>query len=188
MKRYALALILLFVICIPGLAMADLSGPTPGTSYNGTSYSGFGNFVNGGTAVNIGTTFIYSTDNTPVGVGIPFASGNLNWAGTDAVTLSFDYTLSGDAGSANYIAYGFNWTGSGPTSITTYGSGHISETFNLAEAQANGDSLSLLAYADGMNAQANISNITVSSTPIPAAVWLFGSGLMGLMGLRRKQN
>lgn len=29
---------------------------------------------------------------------------------------------------------------------------------------------------------------TVTATPIPAAVWLFGSGLMGLVGLRRRTN
>jgi hypothetical protein len=29
---------------------------------------------------------------------------------------------------------------------------------------------------------------TVTPTPIPAAAWLFGSGLMGLIGLRRKVN
>ena len=31
-----------------------------------------------------------------------------------------------------------------------------------------------------------IDNVQVTSTPIPAAVWLFGSSLAGLMGFRRK--
>lgn len=31
-------------------------------------------------------------------------------------------------------------------------------------------------------------NIYVDSVPIPGAVWLFGSGLVGLIGLRRRQK
>lgn len=30
--------------------------------------------------------------------------------------------------------------------------------------------------------------LTVSQVPVPAAVWLFGSGLLGLMGMRKKSN
>jgi hypothetical protein len=31
-------------------------------------------------------------------------------------------------------------------------------------------------------------NVDVDPVPIPAAVWLFGSGLMGLFGLSRKRR
>jgi len=31
-------------------------------------------------------------------------------------------------------------------------------------------------------------NMDVTPTPIPAAAWLLGSGLMGLVGIRRKKN
>jgi hypothetical protein len=30
------------------------------------------------------------------------------------------------------------------------------------------------------------STLTVSPTPIPGAIWLLGSGLVGLVGIRRK--
>jgi hypothetical protein len=40
--------------------------------------------------------------------------------------------------------------------------------------------LTLLTNADG--------STTVNATPIPAAAWLLGSGLMGLVGLRRRKN
>jgi hypothetical protein len=162
--------------------MASLVGPSP-DSYNGSSNTGYGNFVNGDTAVNIGTNFIYATDNTP---GSPFAVGTLNWTGTDLVTLSFDYILSGAAGSNNNIQYGFGWSGAGPTLITTYGSGHVSSTFDLS--QLTGDTLFVEAYADGLNSNASISNINVTSTPVPAAAYLFGSGLLGLVGLSRKKE
>jgi len=33
----------------------------------------------------------------------------------------------------------------------------------------------------------NCSVTTVSAVPVPAAVWLFGSGMLGLMGLARRK-
>jgi hypothetical protein len=32
-----------------------------------------------------------------------------------------------------------------------------------------------------------VDNINIIPTPIPAAAWLLGSGLMGLLGLKRKK-
>ena len=31
-------------------------------------------------------------------------------------------------------------------------------------------------------------NVTVAPVPVPAAVWLFGSGLMGLIGVARRKT
>jgi hypothetical protein len=33
-----------------------------------------------------------------------------------------------------------------------------------------------------------VLNVSVSAVPIPAAAWLFGSGLIGLAGLKRRQK
>ncbi len=33
-----------------------------------------------------------------------------------------------------------------------------------------------------------VDNITLNSVPIPGAIWLLGSGLLGLLGIRRKLN
>ncbi|MBT5890853.1 MAG: VPLPA-CTERM sorting domain-containing protein [Chromatiales bacterium] len=33
-----------------------------------------------------------------------------------------------------------------------------------------------------------ISEVTVTAVPVPAAVWLFGSALIGLTGLRRTRK
>jgi hypothetical protein len=31
-----------------------------------------------------------------------------------------------------------------------------------------------------------VNNISLAAVPVPTAVWLFGSGLLGLAGMRRK--
>ena len=33
-----------------------------------------------------------------------------------------------------------------------------------------------------------VDNFAISSVPVPAAVWLFGSGLIGLIGLSRRKT
>ena len=35
---------------------------------------------------------------------------------------------------------------------------------------------------------AGLDNIQLSSVPIPATVWLFGSGLLGLIGIARRKK
>lgn len=44
-------------------------------------------------------------------------------------------------------------------------------------------------YADQVdyNATAFVDNITISAVPVPAAIWLFGSGLLCLLGFKRSQ-
>jgi hypothetical protein len=41
--------------------------------------------------------------------------------------------------------------------------------------------------AVGLNDNFRISSITVSAVPVPAAAWLFGSALLGMIGLRRNR-
>lgn len=40
----------------------------------------------------------------------------------------------------------------------------------------------------GTNFSGNWNGITVSAVPVPAAVWLFGSGILGLAGLARRKD
>jgi hypothetical protein len=48
------------------------------------------------------------------------------------------------------------------------------------------------AVLSGSNNQVDFNNLgftgAVSAVPVPAAVWLFGSGLLGIVGLRQKLN
>jgi len=64
--------------------------------------------------------------------------------------------------------------------------GILSEEINLA-APLNVQSVT--AFLTGTNAQVDFQNIgftaEVSQVPVPAAFWLFGSGLIGIVGMRK---
>jgi len=47
----------------------------------------------------------------------------------------------------------------------------------------------LIGYTSGPVTGANLAMVTnVSAVPVPAAAWLFGSGLLGLIGVARRQG
>lgn len=58
-------------------------------------------------------------------------------------------------------------------------------TYSFLVDLLDGDKLSF-SNAGGDNIGAILDNVSVSAVPLPAAVWLFGSGLMGFLALRRK--
>ena len=42
-------------------------------------------------------------------------------------------------------------------------------------------------YSSGMGGEVWLDNVSISAVPIPAAVWLFGSGLLGLIAVARRK-
>jgi hypothetical protein len=62
---------------------------------------------------------------------------------------------------------------------------------SLVTSDANGFATTIDVKAAGItinnNAGGQITATDVTPTPIPAAAWLFGSGLMGLVGIRRRK-
>jgi hypothetical protein len=61
---------------------------------------------------------------------------------------------------------------------------------NLAGSGAisgNGYDLTPTQWTLSANATGNSYSMTVTAVPIPAAIWLFGSGLLGLIGIARKK-
>jgi hypothetical protein len=51
-----------------------------------------------------------------------------------------------------------------------------------------GHSVALVGYAGTMDGTPLSLSITPSAVPVPAAVWLFGSGLVGLIGVARRRK
>lgn len=84
-------------------------------------------------------------------------------------------------------------TGESQTYKITSGSGTISASDFMNYQSVGGKNGSWYAAAHVQNTLSGGINsawvgATVTPTPIPAAAWLFGSGLAGLIGMRRKQS
>ena len=56
----------------------------------------------------------------------------------------------------------------------------------LTNDSTNGFATTVDLNANGAVVNNLSSQVAVAATPIPAAVWLLGSGLMGLAGIRRR--
>jgi hypothetical protein len=140
------------------------------------------NFTTDGTLGAQDFAYIYngSAVSGSLGSSVVFANSNPNNDYNQAITfgssLSFLVSLHGstsataDASSLSLYLFG-DAAGTTPL-MTAYG--------QIANISLNNDGT---ASAVSFAPQAD-----VTPTPIPAAAWLFGSGLMGLAGIRRRQN
>jgi hypothetical protein len=84
--------------------------------------------------------------------------------------------------SGNFYHLEFTFSGNGNQNFF-YNNGNIAfsqGSFALIEGTNNGNTSNFVMPALRLN--------TVSSVPAPAAVWLFGSGLIGLIGVRKKSS
>jgi hypothetical protein len=86
------------------------------------------------------------------------------------------------------------WTGKGWVGGLSTNAPTGSQKWMLASVDANGDGISGIPMAAGgpfagfnANFNANMSPVA-PSVPVPAAAWLFGSGLMGLVAVARRKK
>lgn len=140
------------------------------------------------TSIKSGTTFMYNTYNSVA------TNGGTSYAGLASNPNSYKAKLSATQG----------WFGN---TITAANSARTFSEISMATLATN-NTQSLWYFADGLTtvaanklgvAVASIvtnadgsttisSNAPVTTTPIPAAFYLMGSGLMGLVGLRRRNK
>jgi len=113
---------------------------------------------------------------------VSFAAGSGNSLSFDAGSVSFtqvddvDY-VTGLGPNLNF----FNGAFSGFDFLAEFGlTGSFSSVDLLFDA---GDDSFYTAYITG-----TWTSYTVSAVPVPAAVWLFGSGLLGLVGVARRRR
>ena len=134
---------------------------------NNAAVLGGGGAVNGADPISIGTAYLYSE----------FAKGTLKdyvFTGTEAareasaaLLQNAIWYLEGEGGANNaYVAWATSQVTGGNPFVNNNG------TYNVAVLN--------LTASDGLHQDVLVA------TPIPAALWLLGSGLLGLVGLRRR--
>ncbi|MEQ1545231.1 VPLPA-CTERM sorting domain-containing protein [Methyloglobulus sp.] len=72
--------------------------------------------------------------------------------------------------------------------IDQYGAfnNHLGGEFSGTAMQGAGDARNVLGQSGYDASTFVLTPVSVSAVPLPAAVWLFGSGLLGLVGMRKK--
>ncbi len=118
----------------------------------------------------------------------PIGAAGLNGAATIAATAGTNNWL------ISFPALESHWVGADSIQIYGPSSGGISFVCNDIDgtiSHCSSDHLILgtedLAGFAGQYLQFDF-DITVSSIPLPASVWLFGSGLIGLLGLAKRKH
>lgn len=131
-------------------------------------------------------------------------SGNYRWDGTignysvastafDPITIASSNVFSLDSFYVTTDADGYNIYYSGYLNNSLVASGQITATIHSNQYFVDLSSLSEWGAIDKINfsssgtysAHVCLDNITYSSVPIPAALWLLSSGLLGLLGYKK---
>lgn len=156
----------------------------------GTSTATVQNFATDGT---LGTRTLGAYDT------VTYSDGSGKYVtGTLPGTVSF---TNGNVDVNDYnhgITFGNNFhfalllpTGTPPIAGSTFSLGLFQDALGYTPLKTgDGTLFTINLNADGTATTviAADAGTSVTSTPIPAAAWLFGSGLMGLVGLRRRKK
>ena len=160
-------------------------GGTDLTLLNGDSLSG--TFTNVGMFnIQNGAVISGGASNLSVSAGSILINGSLNGLNSPSYDLSLlaqtTITLNGSLAYWQNIALMANLIAIGDSASITNGTGTVAPISGIFPPSGfGGGSISL---RDG-NISLGGGNVSLA-TPIPAAAWLLGSGLLGLMGIRRR--
>jgi hypothetical protein len=135
-----------------------------------------------------GTTAQFGTGGLFLGSGVYTGHYNTptDWTGPSTIPVS----SPGAATTSTGPLHGLIW--SGPRLFVT--TGYVSEQSIAGSAIFAGQTFATLdltpgtyEWTWGSGASFDSFTLNVSAVPVPAAVWLFGSGLLGLVGVARRK-
>ena len=191
---------------LSALFLADAAGDTIVWGVEGGQYTGAnnqntqktaGDTMNVSTAVNPtqittkSSPALVSQNNT-LAAAITLLNSNIDTNGNGTSVEGASASTAGvwDINGGNQI---YNWQGNGPSSNITYG-GSGTQTVALYDMTGNGSLTTKLTEVTNGNVSFSAAGFqfsTASSTPppvpLPPAVWLLGSGLLGLAGVARRK-
>jgi len=128
-------------------------------------------------------------------VGSPISSGQV-WDEDTYGMLRADFDVATDFVSIDLIfddddtgvLYAFDSVGNLLDTFMASGDGRGVTPFVTASISRSSADISYI-LAGGLNAEALfLDNLQVNAVPVPGAVWLFGSGLIGLIGVARRKR
>ncbi len=147
----------------------------PGMSSTGAASAAITNFVSDAMLVGAATLTGGATGQLPATVTLTNTTGYNDYfqAVTFGNTANFALNLSGATGNS----FGLAFLNSAQTAALL-----------TNDTSGNGYATTIDVTSNGANVTNMSSQTSVTATPIPAAAYLFGSGLMGLVGIRRKMK
>jgi hypothetical protein len=118
---------------------------------------------------------------------------NINGDGSNEAAFNASYPLANGDGiytftvPAGHYGGNINFAWGTTTGIDVF---IVWSTDGITSIDVDGDSIRGAKMVDGpfAGASANFSNGPAYVVPVPAAAWLFGSGLLGLVGVARRRN
>lgn len=187
MKKLAFAMMMALNIAGASAATITFDELTPGTSGEAipNGYAGFNwdnfyaldaqNFLGGASGYGHGMV-------SPTNVGLNAFHNPASFSSATPFTLESAYvTKAWTAGITHFEGY------SGASLL--YSMDVNSTTTEPTFVTFNWTGLTKVVMSDGNNTQHTaIDNITVNAVPVPAAAWLLGSGLIGLVGVARRKG
>jgi len=184
MKKLLLGVVLMLVSSIATSATITIGNPVTQNS---------GAFTSTPTFTNITNTTTTRTDTINTGINgfavfVGLSSGDFTTSWNISSNENVGFTLDLTSNHTNRSNWSISIFDTVSETLSTYAYG---SSFDLVMSAGNSIVVSVLGsigaiQAKSFNTTLSISNLEVSEVPLPAAVWLFGSVLLGGLAFRRK--